>query len=80
MLSRVGENLELEDKVKVDMQSFVLSKLYSDSGDVTCGQARASKWQKIKRENTICLRYVYTIHMNRKPHVACNFNYLCENE
>ena len=31
MLSRVAENLEVEDKVKVDMQSFVLSKLYSES-------------------------------------------------
>ena len=55
MLSRVDENLELKDKVKVDMQSFVLSKLYSDSGDLTRGQAKASKWQKTKRENTICL-------------------------
>jgi len=54
-LSRVGENLELEDKVKVDMQSYVLSKLYSESGDLTCGQARASKWQKMKRKSTSCL-------------------------
>ena len=52
MLSRVGENLALEDVVKVDMQSFVLSKLCSESGDLTCGQATASKWQKMKRKST----------------------------
>jgi len=43
MLSRVGENLKLEDEVKVDMQLSFLSKLYSESGDLTCGQAKASK-------------------------------------
>ena len=33
------------------------SQVYSESADITCGQARASKWQKLKKKkkSTICL-------------------------
>lgn len=37
------------------MKAFVLSNVYSESGDVMCVQARASKWQKLKMKSTICL-------------------------
>ena len=48
LLGQVGENLELQDKVKEDMKAFVLSKVYGERADTTCGPARASKWHKMK--------------------------------
>ncbi|MES9880814.1 MAG: hypothetical protein ABW185_08030 [Sedimenticola sp.] len=55
LLRRVGETLELEDDVRADMKAFVLSNVYSEIADVTCGQARASKWHKLKKKSTIRL-------------------------
>jgi hypothetical protein len=52
LLGRVGENLELQDKVKDDMKAFVLSKVYDERADTTCGHARASKWHKMKKKST----------------------------
>ncbi|KAJ8356940.1 hypothetical protein SKAU_G00197340 [Synaphobranchus kaupii] len=49
LLERVGESLELEDEVRADMKAFVHSIVYAESADVTCGQARASKWHKLKK-------------------------------
>ena len=55
LLGRVGENLELEDEVRADMKAFVLSYVYGENADVTCGQARASKWHKLKKKRMIRL-------------------------
>ena len=55
LLGRVGERLELQDSVKADMKAFVISNIYGESADVTCGQARASKWHKLKKKSTIRL-------------------------
>lgn len=54
LLARVGESLELEEEVRSDMKAFVLSKVYAENA-VTCGQARASKWHKLKKKSTIRL-------------------------
>ena len=54
LLARVGESLELEEEVRSDMKAFVLSKVYAENAD-TCGQARASKWHKLKKMSTIRL-------------------------
>ena len=55
LLGRVGESLELKDKVKADMKAFILSKVYCEDNALTCGQARASKWQKLKKKSTVRL-------------------------
>ena len=55
LLRRVGENLVLEDRVRAEMKAFVLSIVYAESADVTCGQARASKWHKLKKKSTVRL-------------------------
>jgi len=55
LLIRVGESVELEDEIRANMKSFVLSKIYAESANVTCGQARASKWHKLKKKSTIRL-------------------------
>ena len=52
LLRRVGESLELKDEVKADMKAFILSKVYGEDIALTCGQARASKWQKLKKKST----------------------------
>ena len=54
LLSRVGGSLELDEEVRSDMRAFVLSKVYAETA-VTCGQARASKWHKLKKKSTIRL-------------------------
>jgi len=33
------------------MKAFVLSNVYGDSADATCGNARASKWHKLKKKS-----------------------------
>ncbi|CAB4022718.1 Hypothetical predicted protein, partial [Paramuricea clavata] len=37
------------------MKAFVMCNVYAESGDVSCGQARASKWHKLKKKSTMCL-------------------------
>lgn len=41
-LVRVGESLKLEDEVRADMKASDPSKLYCESADGTCEQARTS--------------------------------------
>ena len=55
LLGRIGERIDLEDSIRADMKTFVLSCIYAESADATCGQARASKWQKMKKKSTIRL-------------------------
>ena len=39
-------------EVKDNVLAFVLSHVYGEDDDVTCGQARASKWKKMTRKTT----------------------------
>ena len=55
LLGQVGESLELDDKVRSDMKSFVLSNIYSESVGITCAQARTSKWHMLKKKSTMRL-------------------------
>lgn len=55
LFGRIGESIDSEDSIRADMKTFVLSCIYGESADATCGQARASKWQKMKMKSTICL-------------------------
>lgn len=55
LLGRVGESLELRDEVKSAMKTFVLYEIYSENAGVTCGQARASRWHKMKKKCTVRL-------------------------
>ena len=55
LLGGVGESLELRDEVKATMKTFVLSKNYNEDTGVTCGQARASWWDKMKKKSTVRL-------------------------
>jgi len=51
LVGRVGfiGRLELRDEVKSAMKTFVLYEIYSENAGVTCGQARASRWHKMKK-------------------------------
>ena len=55
LLGRVGESLDLGESVKDDMKAFILSKVYGESMHATCGEARASKWRKMKKKSTLRL-------------------------
>ena len=55
LLGQVGESLELKDEVKADMKAFIFSKVYGEDIALICGQARASKWQKLKRKSIVRL-------------------------
>ena len=50
LLEQVGERLELQDEVKAAIKTFVLHTMYSENAGVTCGQARASRWHKMKKK------------------------------
>ncbi|KAF3856929.1 hypothetical protein F7725_017652, partial [Dissostichus mawsoni] len=55
------------------MKAFVLSIVYAESGDVTCGQARASKWHKLKKKSTVHLPPdddSLDHHVERKNYIA----------
>lgn len=79
LLARVGDSLELEDKVRADMKAFVLSIIYGESADVTCGQARASKWHKLKKKCMIRLPPdddSLNLHIERTNFIAyCQLHY-----
>ena len=55
LLEQVGESPVLDDKVRKYMTVLVLSHVYAESADVTCAQARASKWHKLKKKSMIRL-------------------------
>ena len=48
LLVQVGDQPKLHDRVKCDMEMFLLTKIYRFSGRITCAQARADKWHKQK--------------------------------
>ncbi|KAL8563613.1 hypothetical protein ACOMHN_024714 [Nucella lapillus] len=79
LLKRVGESLDLENSVKADMKSFVLSSIYGESADATCGQARASKWHKMKRKSTFRLPPdddSLNLHVERTNYITyCQLHY-----
>ncbi|KAL8565961.1 hypothetical protein ACOMHN_054946 [Nucella lapillus] len=79
LLERVGESLDLENSVKADMKSFVLSSIYGESADATCGQARASKWHKMKRKSTFRLPPdddSLNLHVERTNYITyCQLHY-----
>ena len=79
LLGRVGESLELEDEVRSDMKTFVLSKIYALSDVVNCGQARASQWHKLKKKSTIRLPPnddSLGLHLERVNYITyCQLNY-----
>ena len=52
LLGRIGESIDLKDSIRADMKTFVLSYIYGESGNATCKQARASKWQKMKKKKS----------------------------
>jgi len=60
LLQQVGERLELRDEVKAAMKTFVLHTIYSENAGVTCGQARASRWHKMKQKSTVLLPLMTT--------------------
>ena len=51
MLRRVGVSFQLQYDTQVDMRLFVLRNVYDESSDTTCGQARASKWNRMKENS-----------------------------
>ena len=53
LLKQVGEHVELHKEVEVDMTAFVICNIYAEHGDR--GQARASKWHKLKKKSTMRL-------------------------
>lgn len=79
LLGRVGENLKLEDNVRDDMKTFVLSKIYAEGIGVTCGQARASKWNKMKKKSMIRLPPdddSLNLHLERTNYISyCQLHY-----
>ena len=54
LLSSVGEEPELSNDVASAMKEFVLTKIYN-SEERTCASARAVKWRKQKKKNSMYL-------------------------
>jgi len=50
LLRDVGESLQLNDGTKSDMKAFVVSTIYGENGEISCGEARASKWHKMLKK------------------------------
>ena len=55
LLSDVGSDPDLDNDVKYDMEQFLLTKIYGCSPGLSCGEARAEKWRKQKKKNTLNL-------------------------
>ena len=54
MLQNVGCSLSLEKEVIANMREFILTKVYRENAK-TCGEARSSKWKKLKKKTMIRL-------------------------
>ena len=52
LLQRVGQDLPLQDGVKTEMRKVVIRKFYEESYHDTCGNARASKWNRLRKNNS----------------------------
>ena len=52
-LEHVGESPELTDEVRDDMKAFFLAHVNAEGTNLTCGQTRASKWNRLKKNGTI---------------------------
>ena len=55
LLCDVGSNPDLENDTKYDMEQFLLTKIYGCTPGLSCGEARAEKWRKQKKKNTLNL-------------------------
>ena len=83
VLEKVKINSEarelLGQGVRADRKAFVLSIIYGESADVSCGQARVSKWHKLK--NIYTIRFPpdddsLNLHMERTNYVTyCKLHY-----
>jgi len=60
LLQQVSERLELRNEVKDAMKTFVRHTMYSENAGVTCGEARASKWHKMKKKTQSASRLMTT--------------------
>ena len=60
LLQQVDEILALRDEVKAAIRTFVLHTMFSEKAGVTCGQARASKRQKMKKKAQYASRLMTT--------------------
>ena len=80
LIAQVGQTLELEEELSEDMTSFVLSCVYGEREDMTCGHARASKWHKQKKKSTMRLppdKDTLTHHFKRVNYLAyCQMNFI----
>lgn len=64
LLGRVAASQVLLDKVRPNMKTFAISKFYSESSYITRGQARASKWHKMKKSTAPFTPDEETLHHN----------------
>ena len=55
LLSSVGTKASIDDATLYDMEQFVLEKTYGSHPGSTCAEARAQKWRKQKKKNTLTL-------------------------
>ena len=55
LLTEVGSNISLDDKVKYNMEQFILTKIYGCDSGMTWAEASAEKWRKQKNKNTLNL-------------------------
>ena len=55
LLSSVGMQASLSDETHYDMEQFILTKSYGCLSGSTCAEARAQKWRKQKKKNTLLL-------------------------
>ena len=64
---------------KADMKAFILSKVYCVDIALTCAQARASEWQKLKKKSTVRLPPdddTLNHHCARTKHITyCQFHF-----
>ena len=55
LLRDVGSDPDLNNDIKYDMEQFLLTKIYGCTPGLSCGEARAEKWRKQKKKNTLNL-------------------------
>jgi len=71
ILRDVGESLQLNDGTKSELKAFVLWTIYDENGEISCGEARASKWHKMLKKKSTARQYFCYANHSTTVHCSC---------
>ena len=72
-MSKLGKIIDITDSVCIDLELFTIRVIYNDQCNLCLNEARAKKWIKLKKKNTLILPPdidSFEQHLKRANYVA----------